>query len=457
MNRFRASVITGLIALVLSGLGGSLGGCSNASGQDPALQPWFSTDPMVEEIVRQISRENIEVLLKGMESFETRHTQSDTESDTRGIGGARRWLKEQVEAYSPRLNVYLDRWISDADTPGRLPDGTELVNVTAVLPGTNPDLANQHIILGGHYDSINLDPVREGDTYGRRDPNRPAPGVNDDISGVAVAMECARVFSQYEFQKTLVFVAFVAEEQGLVGASLLARKMKAEGKEIEAVLNMDMIGSSVRGGGAPSQSTTVRLFSDGPEDSPSRQIARFMEMIGERYVPEQDVDLIFRRDRFGRGGDHTAFNREGFAGVRLVEANEDYSNQHSYNDTFSNLDMDYPMRNARIEAATAATLALASASPRPMGLGRGEGYDAQVRFMPAVGEDVTGYVIALRSTTAPRWEEFVWVGLPELVTDRRGREYFQVTFPHRDIDEIVVGVAAVSGEGRPSLISAYLR
>jgi len=457
VNRIRASISFGMIALALVGLGGALAGCSGASGQDPALEPWFATDPLVEEIVSQISRENIEVILKGMESFETRNTLSETESDTRGIGGARRWLKEQVEAYSPRLDVYLDRWVSDADTPGRLPEGTELVNITAVLPGTNPALANQHIILGGHYDSINLDPVREGDTYERRDPNRPAPGVNDDISGVAVAMECARVFSQYDFQKTLVFVGFVAEEQGLVGASLLAQKMKAEGKEIEAVLMMDMIGSSVRGGGAPSQPTTVRVFSDGPMDSPSRQIARFMEMIGERYVPDQDVDLIFRKDRFGRGGDHTAFNREGFAGVRLVESNEDYNNQHSYNDTFANLDMDYLMRNARIEAAAAATLALASASPTPMGLGRGEGYDAQVRFMPAVGEGVTGYVIALRSTTAPRWEEFVWVGMPELVTDRRGREYFQVTFPHKDIDEIMVGVAAVSGAGRPSLISAYLR
>jgi hypothetical protein len=457
VDRIRISIRLGMIALTLAGLGGALGGCSNASGQDPALEPWFATDPLVEEIVGQISRENIEVILKGMESFETRNTLSETDSDTRGIGAARRWLKEQVEAYSPRLQVYLDRFISDADTPGRLPEGTELVNVMAVLPGTNPDLANRHIILSGHYDSINLDPVREGDTYERRDPNRPAPGVNDDISGVAVAMECARVFSQYEFQKTLVFVGFVAEEQGLVGASLLARKMKAEGKEIEAVLNMDMIGNSVRGGGAPSQPTTVRVFSDGPEDSPSRQIARYMEMIGERYEPGQDVDLIFRRDRFGRGGDHTAFNQEGFAGVRLVEANEDYDKQHSYNDTFANLDMDYLMRNARIEAATAATLALAPAAPAPMGLGRGEGYDAQVRFMAAEGEGVTGYVIAMRSTTSPRWEEYIWAGMPEPVTDRRGREYFQFTLPHKDIDEIVVGVAAVGGTGRPSLISAYTR
>jgi hypothetical protein len=119
--------------------------------------------------------------------------------------------------------------------------------------------------------------------------------------------------------------------------------------------------------------------------------------------------------------------------------------------------MDYLMRNARIEAATAAVLALAPASPRPMGLGRGEGYDAQVRFMPAVGEGITGYVVAMRSTTASRWEEYHWVGLPETITDRRGREYLAVTFPHIDIDEIVVGVAAVGAPGRPSLISAYLR
>ena len=141
MNSFRIRIFLGTGALALVALGVSLQGCSGASGQDPALQPWFATDPLVEEIVGQISRENIETILKGMESFETRHTLSETESDTRGIGGARRWLKEQVEAYSPRLEVYLDTWVSDADTPGRLPEGTELVNVTAVLPGTHPELS----------------------------------------------------------------------------------------------------------------------------------------------------------------------------------------------------------------------------------------------------------------------------------------------------------------------------
>jgi Zn-dependent M28 family amino/carboxypeptidase len=269
-------------------------------------------------------------------------------------------------------------------------------------------------------------------------------------------MECARVFSNYEFDKTLIFMAFVAEEQGLLGAGAFARKAAEEGMEIEAVLNMDMIGNHVRGGGAETVLNTLRVFSEGPEDSDSRQIARYAEMIGERYVPEIDIDLIFRRDRFGRGGDHTAFNREGFAGVRFVEANEDYNRQHSYNDTFENIDMEYLLRNARIVAANAATLAMAPSTPVPMGLGRGGGYDAQLRFGPSEGE-VTGYVVAIRSTTDARWEKMIWIGLPEMTTDRRGRSYLQYNLPLTDIDKLVFGVGAVGRDGCPSLMAVYSR
>lgn len=448
----------GLIVTVSAvALAGSISGCSDSILQDKELAPFYARNPLVEEIVGKISADNIESILKKMESFESRHTLSETGSDTRGIGAARRWLLETYRSYSPRLQVFFDTHTTPEDARGRMPGGTELKNVVAVLPGTHPELSSRHIILTGHYDSINLDQVREGDTYERRDPNRPAPGVNDDISGVAVAMECARVFSKYEFPKTLIFMAVVAEEQGLLGAAAFAQKAKEEGMEIEAVLNMDMIGCSVRGGGALSRPYAVRVFSDGPIDSDSRHIARYMEMIGERYVPEQDVDLIFRRDRFGRGGDHTAFNREGFAAVRLVEANEDYSLQHSYNDTFENLDMEYLMRNARIEAATAASLALSPPAPVPGRLGRGEGYDAQLFFTPITGEDISGYVVAIRSTTAPRWERFEWVGIPETVTDRRGRESCQVLIPKLDIDDIVIGIAAVGKPGCASLIASYNR
>lgn len=456
MNSARRKLIPGALALALVGWMAVSSGTAGTAEQEE-LAPWFAKDPVVEEMVGKLSSANIEKILKAMESYETRNSVSETESDTRGIGAARRWILDEFKSYSPRLNVYFDTHVIAEGESRRFPAGTELVNVVAVLPGTHPELGQKHIILCGHYDSINLDPVREGDTYELRDPNRPAPGVNDDISGVAVAMECARVFSEYEFPKSLVFIALVAEEQGLVGASLFAQKAKSEEMDIEAVLNMDMIGNSVRGGGAPSKPYTVRVFSEGPMDSPSRQVARYMEMIGERYVPEQDVDLIFRSDRFGRGGDHTAFNREGYAGIRLVEANEDYDKQHSYNDTFANLDMAYLMRNALVEAATAATLALSPSAPDPMRLGRGGGYDAAVRFMPAVGENITGYVVAIRSTTAPRWEEYRWVGIPEEVTDRRGRTYYEVVFPEKDIDELVFGVAALGGPGRPSLIAAYER
>lgn len=425
-----------------------------ATTQEQELRSYQATNPVVEEILGKVSAESIAGILRKLASFETRHTLSDTVSDTRGIGAARRWIRDTFAGYSPRLQIYLDSH-TIPEGSRRMPAGTVLKNVVAVLPGSHPELKKKHIVLGGHYDTINLDPVREGDTYERRDPNRPAPGVDDDASGVAVAMEAARIFSQYELDKTLIFIAFVAEEQGLLGAADFARKAKAEEMDIEAVLNMDMIASSVRGGGARSRPFTVRVFSEGPEDSPSRQLARYMETIGERYVPEMDIDIIFRRDRFGRGGDHTAFNREGYPAVRLVEANEDYSNQHSYNDTFENLDMDYLMRNARVEIATAATLAMAPSAPRLSRLGRGEGYDAQPMFMSAEG-DVSGYVVAIRSTTAPRWEKLMWMGIPE-TTERRGQTYHQVILPGIDIDEVVIGIGALGRQGCPSLIAVYVR
>ncbi len=424
--------------------------------QTPQLPPGYTAkSPKVSRILHEMSIDSMAVILRRMEAFGTRNTLSDTVSEIRGIGAARRWIHRKFRSYSPRLQVFFQSETTPAEARGRLPGGTTLVNVVAVLPGTHPVLKEQHIVISGHYDSINLDPPREGDTWGQRDANRPAPGVNDDISGVATAMEMARVCSKYEFDKTFVFVAFVAEEQGLLGAALYARRAKADSQRIEAVLNMDMIGNSVRGGGAPSRPRLVRVFSEDPMDSPSRQIARYLETIGERYVPDMDIDLVCRLDRFGRGGDHTAFNREGYAGVRLVEANEDYDKQHSYDDTFAHLDPDYLIRNARIEAATAATLADAPSAPIPMRLGRGGGYDAQLQFQPSTGE-VIGYVVAVRATTAPRWERFYWVAEPEKMS-RGERSWLQVTLPHLDIDEVVLGVGALGRDGYPSLIAPYLR
>ncbi|MFO7767572.1 MAG: M20/M25/M40 family metallo-hydrolase [bacterium] len=451
MHRIRTlTLMAGLMFLV---------GAAACSGPDPmdTLPPGYSaTDPTVEEILAQISRENVAAILKKLESFETRHTLSETESDVRGIGAARRWIREEYASYSDRLEVELVPFVIDEDSPGRLPAGTELMDVVAVLPGTDPELSGRHIILTGHYDTVNLDPVREGDPYERRDPDRPAPGVDDDATGVAAAMELARVFSGYEFPKSLIFMAVAGEEEGLVGARLFAQKARSEGMEIEAVLNMDMIGNAERGGGAETTPGTVRLFSEGPQDSESRQIARYVETVGERYVPGMDVDLIFRRDRFGRGGDHTAFNAEGFPGVRLVEANEDYEHQHSYNDVFENVDMGLVMDTARIAGACAATLALAPSAPAPLRLGRGEGYDAQLLFRPAQGPEVQGYVVALRSTTAPRWERYLWFDEAERI-ERRGEAYMQITLPNQDIDDVVIGIGALGAEGRPSIIRAFKR
>jgi Zn-dependent M28 family amino/carboxypeptidase len=186
--------------------------------------------------------------------------------------------------------------------------------------------------------------------------------VSDDASGTACAMECARVMSQYEFGATLVFVAFAGEEQGLYGSHALARRLQRQGQGIEAVLNNDIIGNEVSGNGA-SDKNRVLVFSEDPNDSASRQIARFVRATAARYCPDMAADMIFRYDRFGRGGDHTPFNQEGYAGVRFTTPNENFAQQHSALDTFANASPAYATRVVRVNAAAAALMALAPAPP----------------------------------------------------------------------------------------------
>jgi hypothetical protein len=314
-----------------------------------------------------------------------------------------------------------------------------------------------------------------------------APGVTDDGSGTACVMECARVLSQYEFDATLVFVAFAGEEQGLIGARAMARRVKEKSQTIQAVLNNDIIGSEVSGNGVI-DNRRVLVLSEDPNDSTSRQIARYVKRIGERYYPEMTVDLIFRYDRFGRGGDHTAFNQEGFAGVRITTPNENFANQHSPTDTFANTSPTYAAKVTRINAAAAAAMALAPRSPivsRPApaagttpgaaptapaataaagaatetdegaaarrqptgpGLSRGGGYDATLRWeYPDPEPDLAGFIVVVRSTTSPDWEREIWVGNVK-----------EFTLKNTPIDQLVFGVKSVDREGHESPVSAYV-
>jgi len=281
--------------------------------------------------------------------------------------------------------------------------------------------------------------------------------------------------SQYEFDATLVFVAFAGEEQGLIGARAMAKRLKENSQTIQAVLNNDIIGSEVSGNGVI-DNRRVMVMSEDPNDSPSRQIARYVKRIGERYFPEMMVELIFRYDRFGRGGDHTAFNNEGFAGVRITTPNENFANQHSPTDTFANTSPGYAAKVTRINAAAAASMALAPRSPitrrvpppgapQPPadpadteavptprapatgpGLSRGAGYDAVLRWdHPDAEPDLAGFIVVVRSTTAPDWEREIWVGNVK-----------EFTLKNTSIDQVVFGVKAVDKEGHESPVSAYV-
>ncbi|HEY0552288.1 MAG TPA: M20/M25/M40 family metallo-hydrolase [Verrucomicrobiae bacterium] len=430
-----------------------LGLASGRAQQTEAIaQPAQRVDPLIQKIVSEISEERISNILRKLESFETRNTLSDPTQTNRGIGVARQWIFDHFKSYSPRLDVSFDT--HQIPKGGRVWKDIELRNVIAILPGKMPQATNRWILVSGHYDSLNLKDAVALRGQPEKAAELFAPGVSDDASGTACAMECARVLSQYEFDATLVFVAFAGEEQGLVGARAMAKRLKTQSQEIEAVLNNDIIGNEVSGHGA-SNPRRALLFSEDPGDSPSRQIARFIRAVSARYNPDMKVDTIFRHDRFGRGGDHTAFNEEGYPAVRFTTASENFANQHSPTDTFTNASVPYTARVVRINAAAAAALALAPKPPVTKaptarrdgpGLARGTGYDAVLRWdHPNPEPDLAGFMMVIRSTTAPDWEREIWAG--------NVREF---TLKNTPIDQLVIGVKAVDRDGHESPASAYV-
>jgi hypothetical protein len=426
--------------------------CGNAQQTETTAQSAQRTNPLIQKIVSEVSEERISNILRKLESFETRNTLSDPTQTNRGIGIARQWIFDQFKSYGPRLEVKFDT--HQIPKGGRVWKDIELRNVVAILPGKMPQATNRWILVSGHYDSLNLKDAAALRGQPEKAAELFAPGVSDDASGTACAMECARVLSQYEFDATLVFVAFAGEEQGLVGARAMAKRLKSQQQEIQAVLNNDIIGNEVSGNGT-SDPQRVLLFSEEPNDSPSRQIARFVHAIAARYYPDMKVDTIFRHDRFGRGGDHTAFNEEGYPAVRFTTASENFTNQHSPTDTFTNASVPYTARVIRINAAAAAALALAPKPPvtkaptarrNGPGLTRGTGYDAVLRWdHPNPEPDLAGFIVVVCSTTAPDWEREIWAG--------NVREF---TLKNTPIDQFVIGVKAVDRDGHESPVSAYV-
>ena len=448
-------------------------------------------NPMVKQIVDSISENRIAATLKRLEGFGTRYVLSAQNDPVHGIGAAKHWIHDELASYSPRLQVsYQNFSIKKGARRGQIIRDVELSNIIAVLPGTTQK--DRYVLMTAHYDSLAqvrksytgedqtvAEAVRQGidESEERRylkilPPERElgpldfeataaqtiAPGVTDDGTGVAAMMELARAMSGHQFDKTIVFVAFSGEEVGLSGSQVYAAQAKQDGLQIEAVLNNDIIGSDVSANGQ-SATNVLRVFSAGPDDGAPRELARYTKLIAERYVPSMQVQMVFRGDRFLRGGDHTPFVNQGFAAVRLTSASENYDNQHTTTDTFANTSVPYATRVARMNAAVLANLALAPAPPVlnwswssgpdkgghvPL-LTRGKsGYDAVLHWLPNTESDLAGYAVMVRSTVSPVWEREIWVG-----------NVSGYTMPDVSIDDIVIGVKAVDREGNQSVVSCY--
>ena len=389
-------------------------------------------NPQIEKIVSEISAANIEANIRKLVGFGTRHTLSDQESETRGVGAARRWIKAEMERYSReaggRLQVTEDEFMQPAG--GRVTKETKLVNVVATLPGTQAESKDRMLVVSGHYDSCVC-------AQNMTDAETDAPGASDDASGTAAVMEMARVMAKYEFDATIVFMTVPGEEQGLLGAHHWAEMAKTKNLNVQAMFTNDIIGNTYGGNGVR-DNRRVRVFSEGvptteteaegrsrqsvggENDGPSRQLARYIKEVGERYVNNFEVALVFRRDRYGRGGDHIAFVQRGFAGVRFTEPNEDFTRQHQkvreeegikYGDVFEMIDPAYIAQVARVNAASLAAMALAPAPPSNVSFGSArQAYDTRLTWKQNNEPDVAGYRIVWRETYQPFWQRSVETG-----------------------------------------------
>jgi hypothetical protein len=426
--------------------------------QQSFAQTIVKKDVDIKTMIDQVSEKNIEATVRKLVSFGTRHTLSDTLSTTSGIGAARNWIKAEFEKYSKatggRLKVEFDTFIQAADGRRITKDAT-LKNVLATLPGTDPS-DNRVFIVSGHYDSRASNP---------NDALSKAPGAVDDASGTAVSMELARIMSTQKYSATIIFVAVVGEEQGLYGAAHLAKKAKAEGWNVSAMITNDIVGNTYGSETNLKDNRSVRVFSEGvpftetkeqgslrisigsENDGPAREFARYIKEVGERYVDQLDVKLIYRRDRYLRGGDHTAFSQEGFAAVRFTEMNENFDRQHQdvrnengrdYGDMPDFADYAYIQKVCRMNLAVLANIAKAPAEPVNAGIVTTDlTNNTTLRWEAPKSAKPAGYYILMRETTSPFWEKKIYV------TEN------QITIPYSK-DNYFFGVQSVDAAGHES-------
>jgi hypothetical protein len=395
------------------------------AGAAPAGAP----DPRLAEATAGITAQHVKDDIETLVSFGTRSTLSAQDPAAlaahRGIGAARDWVAAQLERYSSAcggcLEVKTDRFTQE---PGeRVASPTVITNVYAVLKGTDPSAAARIVLVTGHYDSRNSS---------NEDVTHEAPGANDDASGVAVSLECARVLSRLRFPATIIFLTVAGEEQGLYGSAHFARSAREQHWNIEAVLNDDIVGGDLSAGQDPN---VVRVFSEGipatagagevrtlraqglENDSSSRELARYIAAVAASYRLPLKPLLVFRQDRYLRGGDHASFNEAGYAAVRFTEYRENYHHQHQtpriesgieYGDLLKFVDVEYVARVARLNALTLASLASAPAPPAQAQLLTAQlENDSTLQWQPSPG--ASGYEILWRDTSAPDWQHLEWV------------------------------------------------
>lgn len=415
-------------------------------------------DARLYDIIENVSAERIKSDVKTLADFGTRHTLSDTVSDTRGIGAARRWIKAEFDKISSNckgcLDVFYQKDLVKKGDGNRIVHDVWVVNVVAIQRGTK--YPNRYIIMSGDIDSRVSDPV---------DFTSDSPGANDNASGMAGTIEAARVLSQYQFENSVIYVGLSGEEQGLYGGKGLAAYAKEKGWEIIGILNNDMIGN-IKGVDGVIDNRTFRIFSEpvppteterqrrarrfygGEVDGISRQLARYVHKTTQLYMPEMNPKMIYRLDRFGRGGHHRPFNDAGYPGVRIMEAHENYTQQHqdirvedgiAYGDTFEHVNFPYAKKLTAVNAINLASLAWAPPSPKNVAIGGI--VEASAKLQWDAVEGAVAYRLYWRDTTSPTWDHNRLVG-----------NVTQATLDGIVIDNFFFGVAAVGANGHESVV-----
>jgi len=390
-------------------------------------------DPEIREMVEAVDAARMETDVRTLVGFGTRSSLSDRVSETRGVGAAARWTRDRFaeSGAETRLEDYLA-------APGkRVPREWPMQNVVAVIPGTDRGPDARTLVVSGHLDSRAKDVM---------DATIDAPGANDDASGVAVALEACRVMAGHRFRATVVFAAVTGEEQGLLGSDALAKRLAATGTRVEGMITNDIVGASVSTSGHPDKSR-VRVFSPGlpfdpaardallavggENDGPSRQFARAIAEAAETYVDAFGTMLVFRLDRYLRGGDHRPFHEAGFPAARITEVEENFQRQHEdvregYGDTIEHVDFAYAANVARVNVAALASLARAPAAPTVVRLDvRALANDSRILWIPSTDESVT-YEVVARPTDAPTWTRVVPAGRSGDVTVPISKDHFHL-------------------------------